>query len=174
MKNSSLKLDSESHLISQALEGNTQAVDFLYNRYLNVIYNYVYYRVGNKHDTEKLTEKIFLNVFDRLHQYPKSVYFLAWILKFASKEVARFQRAKKSETHEPIEYYLSDEQEQLMKALKSLNEKSYQFVIARFFNGLTEQATAEILGVNVQNVDNLQVQALKALEKLLKKDRQNG
>ncbi|MCB9135477.1 MAG: RNA polymerase sigma factor [Anaerolineales bacterium] len=174
MNNNAPKPDAESLLISQALDGSTQAVDVLYNRYLNLVYNYVYYRIGQKRDTEELTEKIFIKAFEHLRKYPKREYFLAWILKFASQEVRRFQTTAIEKKIEAPDLYLSDEQEKLMRVLKSLNEKSYQFVVARFFNGLSEQATGKILGITLEQFDDTQFQAIKALEKLLKKDGQNG
>lgn len=174
MNTTSSQLDAEQLLISQAREGNTQAVDVLYNRYLNLVYNYVYYQIGNKRDTEKLSEEIFIKVFDRLDKYSQKEHFLGWILKFASKEVAQYKKVKKGEELEFSEYYLNEEQEHLIKALRSLNEKSYQFVVARFFNGLTEQGTVEILGLSLDKFDDAQLQAIQAIEKLLKKDGQNG
>ena len=169
--------DAESHLIAQAIDGDAKSIAILYDRYLNQLFNYVYYRIGNGKETELLTEKIFITLFKNLPRYQKEgkgKHFLAWVFDMANHEIDRHLR-----THPKVKYaasddYLEEEQEAIVKALRSLDKKSYQFIVSRFFNGLTNRDTARILGINEESVHQTQLKALKALAKSIKKDGQNG
>lgn len=177
MEKPSLSPDSESLLISQAIDGDARAVGVLYDRYLNLVYNYVYYRIGRPVETEQVTERIFYKVFDNLYRFPKEGKghgFLTWIFKFASQEVTRFQKKHPSLGNDMQETFQDIQQENLIRALKKLDETDYQLVVSRFFNGLNVEATAKLVGTTSEQIKIFQLRAIKALEKLMKKDGQNG
>ena len=177
MEHHSTPPDAESHLIAQAIDGDAKSIAILYDRYLNQLFNYVYYRVGNGEETELLTEKIFIKLFENLPRYQKEEkrkHFLAWVFNIANQEIDRYLRTHPKAKHDISDDYLDEEQEAIVKALRSLDKKSYQFIVSRFFNGLTNLDTARILGINEESVHQTQLKALKALAKTIKKDGQNG
>ncbi|MYI40766.1 MAG: hypothetical protein F4063_02110, partial [Chloroflexi bacterium] len=58
----------EAELVALA-KTDRDAFGELYERYLDKMYSYVYYRTGNSHDTEDLTAKVFLRAFARIGKY---------------------------------------------------------------------------------------------------------
>ena len=57
----------ETTLVEQA-KTDPEAFGLLYERYVDRIYNYIYYRTGNQHDAEDLTAKVF---FQALNHIPR-------------------------------------------------------------------------------------------------------
>ena len=56
----------------------------IYERYLDKIYNYIYYRTGNQQDAEDLTAKVFYRAMSHIDNYiDKGVPFQAWLYRIA-------------------------------------------------------------------------------------------
>ena len=53
----------ESQLIQYAKDGDSEAFGELYERYLQVIFRFVYSRLNDRLDAEDLTEEIFIRVW---------------------------------------------------------------------------------------------------------------
>ena len=52
----------DAQLLMQALAGDAAAFGDLYERYLDAIYHYVFYRVNGRQEVEDLTEGVFLRL----------------------------------------------------------------------------------------------------------------
>jgi RNA polymerase sigma factor (sigma-70 family) len=177
MEKRSTSPDAENLLISQAIEGDKRSMGVLYDRYLNLVYNYVYYRIGTSYDTELVTEKIFLKVFQKLYLYPKEgkgKHFLAWVFKLASQELDVYLTKHPKINNKVSEDFLDEKQEEVVRALRLLDDQDYQFIVSRFFNGLNDHDLANIIGVRTEKINDVQLKALQALEKRIKKDGQDG
>ena len=49
----------ENEILMQASQGDKDAFGYLYERYVERIFNYVFYRTGNVHDAEDITARVF-------------------------------------------------------------------------------------------------------------------
>ncbi|GAB4580088.1 MAG: sigma-70 family RNA polymerase sigma factor [Anaerolineales bacterium] len=177
MAQPSTSIDAEAQLISRAAAGDVKSFGVLYDRYLNIVYNYVYYRLGTVKDTEIVTENIFLAVYENLHQFvkkEKSQHFSTWVLKLANTEIKRYLKKHPELKNRISDDILTKQQEIILNALRSLDELYYQFIVSRYFNGLSDKETARMIGVEMDAINLLQLNALQALEKQMKKDGQNG
>jgi len=177
MDKHSSSADAEMLLILRAVEGDAKSFGILYDRYLNLVYNYVYYRLGVTKDTELVTEKIFIKVFEKLDRFPKEgkgKHFLAWVFKLASHEINAYIKKHPELKNKISDDFLDKQQEIIINALRGLNDQDYQFIVSRFFNGLTNKDTANIIGVQLEKINLVQLKALQALEKQIEKDGQNG
>ena len=56
-------------LVVRAQSGNTAAFGSLYERYMEQIYRYVYYRVSDRDEAQDLTETIFVKAWEALPRY---------------------------------------------------------------------------------------------------------
>ncbi len=179
---------SDQKLLQQSASGNQDAFGELYERYLEQIYRYVYYRVMDVHEAEDLTEAVFLRAWERLQskQARKEVEnFSAWIYRIAHNLVIDHHRKK---TPEPLDTDSSAEysqaltpgaeievqqrldQQSLAAALEELDEPMQRVVILRFLNHLSHAEVAAVLGLSEGNVRVLQFRALKRLKVLLSED----
>jgi RNA polymerase sigma-70 factor (ECF subfamily) len=82
----------EAALVEQA-KSDPDAFGLLYERYINKIYNYVYYRTGNHHDAEDLTAKVFYQALRHIPRYvQRGAPFSSWLYRIAHNLVANWHR----------------------------------------------------------------------------------
>jgi RNA polymerase sigma-70 factor (ECF subfamily) len=75
---------AEADLITKAIAGDREAFGTLYERYLTIIYRYVFYRLGDEHDAEDLTEMVFVRAWEALGRYRTTeAPFSAWLYRIA-------------------------------------------------------------------------------------------
>ena len=85
---------NEADVLLRASQGNREAFGELYERYIERIFNYVYYRTGNTHDAEDLTARVFQRAMNHIHNYTdRGVPFSAWLYRIAHNLVANWHRA---------------------------------------------------------------------------------
>ncbi len=83
---------SDAELVAQAKEDST-AFGALYERYVNQIYNYIYYRVGNHQDAEDLTARTFFRALKHIGNYEdRGAPVSAWFYRIAHNLVANWHR----------------------------------------------------------------------------------
>jgi RNA polymerase sigma-70 factor (ECF subfamily) len=82
----------EPGLVERA-KTDPEAFGLLYERYIDKIYNYVYYRTGNHHDAEDLTARVFHQALHHLPRYRhRGAPFSAWLYRIAHNLVANWYR----------------------------------------------------------------------------------
>ncbi len=150
----------ERQLIKKAQE-NTQAFEELYNHYLPKIYGFLLNRTGQKELAEDLTSEVFAKALANLTKYnDRGIAFSAWLFKIARNTLIDWSRKKKEILVEKI----ADESEKqpekqalrsleldekkilIRKTLNHLPEK-YQTVLSlKFFEELSNDEIAEVVG----------------------------
>jgi RNA polymerase sigma-70 factor (ECF subfamily) len=83
---------SDSELVEQAKQ-DPSAFGLLYERYVNKIYSYIYYRVGNHQDAEDLTSRTFFRALRHIGNYEdRGAPVSAWFYRIAHNLVANWHR----------------------------------------------------------------------------------
>src|SRR6187455_3524543 len=73
------------------------AFEELYRAHLRDVYSYAYYRVGNHHDAEDLTEQTFLQAyrhFERARRESDGRPLRPWLIRIAHNLAANYHRDK--------------------------------------------------------------------------------
>jgi len=79
--------------LAERAKSSSDAFGVLYDRHLRRIYNYVYYRVGQKAEAEDLTERVFMQALENLPRYQnRGAPFSAWLFRIAHNLVANWHR----------------------------------------------------------------------------------
>ncbi|MCL4261035.1 MAG: hypothetical protein KJZ52_10455, partial [Anaerolineales bacterium] len=60
---------NEDETLARASQGDRDAFGLLYEKYIDRIFNYVYYRTGNLHDAEDLTARVFQRAMNHIENY---------------------------------------------------------------------------------------------------------
>lgn len=95
--------EQESTLVERAKD-SPDAFGELYERYVDRIYHYIYYRVGNTNEAEDLTARVFLRVLKALPRYvDRGAPFASWLYKIAHNLVANFHRDQAKRRNLPID-----------------------------------------------------------------------
>jgi RNA polymerase sigma-70 factor (ECF subfamily) len=173
-----------SALVELAQQGDAEAFGMLYERYVDLVYRYVYVRVGSTHLAEDLTSETFVRALRRMDSFSwQGRDIAAWFITIARNLItdnaksARFrmevstadmldadQRADAAPDDEVLQR-LRDTR--LIEAVKGLKPEQAECVVLRFLQGLTLAETAKILGKTEGAVKQLQLRAVRALHREL-------
>jgi len=94
---------SDDDLAEQA-KASGDAFGVLYERHLRRIYNYVYYRIGQRAEAEDLTERVFMQALESLPRYQhRGAPFSAWLFRIAHNLVANWHRDTGRHPSAPLE-----------------------------------------------------------------------
>ncbi len=151
----------------------------LYERYLQKIYNYVYYRTGNVHDAEDLTAKVFFRALSHISNYvEKGVPFQAWLYRIAHNLVANWHRDQGRRKIIALDEYVShplkseapdrlteerEERNQLLEAVRRLPEDRQQLLLLKFVEQMSNREIGAIMGRTEGAVKSLYHRTLLAL-----------
>lgn len=152
-----LKRLDDLELVELAQSGDKDAFGELYERYLDKIYNYVYYRTGNHHDAEDLTARVFSRAMHHIEAYTdRGVPFQAWLYRIAHNLVANWHRDRGRRKIVPLDEFIAgglrsdapdrqaednEERETLLTAIRQLPEDRQQLLILKF---VEHKSNAEI------------------------------
>ncbi len=85
-------LADEVALVEEA-KTDPDAFGLLYERYVEKIYSYIFYRTGNHHDAEDLTAKVFHQALNHIPRYvQRGAPFSSWLYRIAHNLVANWHR----------------------------------------------------------------------------------
>lgn len=166
----------------RAAQADRAAFGVLYRRYLDPIYAYCFYLLGDHHDAEDATERTFLAALAAVDQFRhEGATFRAWLFRIAHNQLANALRARSrhrtdaldrvaepAATDDPARLVsMADDARRLRAAVASLSDDRRQVVIMRFADGLTAREIGAVLGRSEGAVRVLQHRALRDLAALL-------
>lgn len=179
-----------AELVARAQNGDAEAFGALYDRYVDLVYRYVFYRVASRQLTEDLVSETFLRALRRIGSFTwQGRDFAAWLVTIARNLIAdhyksgRFRlevttddivgAASGRPTHAagPENQVLeSMTNETLLKAVKQLNPEQQECIVLRFLQGFSVSETAQAMGKNEGAIKALQYRAVRALARMLPAD----
>ena len=181
--------DMEDTDLVEYAKDDKEAFGEIYERYLDKIYNYIYYRTGNQQDAEDLTAKVFYRAMAHIENYvDKGVPFQAWLYRIAHNLVANFHRDKGRRKIIPLDDYVahtlrteapdkqaeSSEQEAiLMDAIRRLPADRQQLIILKFIEQKSNQEIGEIMGRTEGAIKSLYHRTLLSLRDELQLQQMN-
>ena len=91
------KMDrTDQELLGRALDGDTEAFGDLYERYLDEIQRFVFYRVADRFEAEDLTEVVFIKAWEALPRFESSnVNLRAWLYRIAHNTIIDHYRTRR-------------------------------------------------------------------------------
>ncbi len=156
-----------------AKAGDMDAVRFLYLRYKDNVYGFVLSIVREPHEAEDITQQVFMKLMSSINKYePRSVPFMAWILRVARNVAIDHLRRCRTVTTEAMPELSSDEDESsrdrrwsLQAALSALPEDQRNVVVLRHLVGLTPGEIAERTGRGESSIHGLHHRGRQALKR---------
>jgi len=175
-------------IVARAQSGDADAFGELYDRYVDVVYRYIYYRVSNATLAEDLTSETFIRALRRITSYTwQGRDFGAWLVTIARNLIAdhfksgRYRLevatsdlveagADRREDGPENEVLSAITNEALLEAVKALGPEQQECISLRFLQGMSVAETAAIMGKNEGAIKALQYRAVKSLSRLLPED----
>ena len=175
-----LDLDyNEEDILSRASQGDRDAFGQLYERYVERIFNYVYYRTGNVHDAEDLTARVFQRAMNHIKNYTdRGVPFSAWLYRIAHNLVANWHRDRSRKQEIPLDdlpilqtkgdhpeknLVRSQEQDALLRMIRKLPGERQNLLILKFVENMSNAEIGAIMGRSEGAVKSLYHRTLLAL-----------
>jgi RNA polymerase sigma-70 factor, ECF subfamily len=172
---------SDEQLLVSASQGDLDAFGSLYERYVERIYNYIYYRTGSTYDSEDLTERVFMRAMRHIGNYhDRGLPFSAWLYRIAHNLVANWHRDNNRRKEIPLdegvisyrhgehpetELLRLEERERLLRAIRSLPAERQQLLILKFVEHLSNAEIGQIMGRTEGAVKSLYHRTLIAVRR---------
>ena len=156
----------------------------LYRAHLRDVYSYSYYRVGNHHDAEDLTEQTFLQAyrhFERAVDESDGRPLRPWLIRIAHNLAANLYRDRARRPQTPIDdtTMLSavhttedlvegrDELSRILEGIEELPDDRREALIMRFALGMDNREIARAMGRSDGATKVLIHRAIKQLEEIV-------
>lgn len=173
-------------LVARAREGDPEAFGQLYDRYVELIYRYISYRVAAPVVAEDLTSETFLRALRKLGSFTwQGRDFGAWLVTIARNLVAdhyksgRYRlevstadmvdadRVEAGPEHAVLGWVTTTT---VLDAVRRLGPEQQECVVLRFLHGLSVAEAALAMGKSQGAVKALQYRAVRSLARLLPAD----
>jgi RNA polymerase sigma-70 factor, ECF subfamily len=172
-------------LVRATQEGDVDAFGRLFDRYHDVVFRFVFYRLGDRGVAEDLTQETFVRAFRRISSVSYQGRDIgAWFVTIARNLVLdhvkssryRLEQATPEitdvapDSHRPgpeSEVIAGATHEELLRCVAKLGEDQQECITLRFLQGLSVSETAHIMGRNEGAVKALQHRAVRRLAQLL-------
>jgi len=170
---------NEEEVLLRASQDDREAFGLLYERYIDRIFNYVYYRTGNIHDAEDLTARVFQRAMNHIRNYTdRGVPFSAWLYRIAHNLVANWHRDRSRKQEIPLDdlpvasarmdhpessLVRSQEQDSLLRLIRQLPAERQTLLILKFVENMSNAEIGQIMGRSEGAVKSLYHRTLLAL-----------
>ena len=180
-----MEKESEETLVERAKE-DPAAFGILYKRYVRKIYSYVYCRIGNRHDAEDLTARIFHHALANIDRYEsRGLPFSAWLYRIAHNLVANWLRDRSRRRVISLDELVlieqrgvsvlehqaeaNEEREALFEAIRRLPADYQQLLILKLMEGMSNVEIGQVMGRSEGAIKSLYFRTLIALREDLEK-----
>ena len=165
-----------------AAQADRAAFGVLYRRYLDRVYGYTFYLLGDHHDAEDATERTFVAALAAIGGFrDEGASFRAWLFRIAHNQVANAWRRRDRHPTAPLDLVdepvaeddpaaalaADEDARRLRRALAGLSADRRQVLVLRFVDGLSAREIGAVLDRSEGAVRVLQHRALRELEALL-------
>jgi RNA polymerase sigma-70 factor (ECF subfamily) len=154
----------------------------LYDRFVERVYRYLYFRTGSHPEAEDLTEQVFLKAWEAIGRYRwQGRPFLAWLYRLAHNSHIDYVRSQRPTTSlnnddRPIELDSPAAAVELARALDAdllahalgeLTIDQQQVIVMKFIDGLDNEQIAHTMDKREGAIRALQMRALLSLRRVL-------
>lgn len=173
--------------VRRAQEGDTDAFGLIYERYVDTVFRFVYFRVGSRPLAEDLVQEAFVRALKRITSFTWQGRDLgAWLVTIARNLVAdhfksgRFRlevttgdvldsdehdRSPEGNPAQAVVDHITNVE--LLEAVKQLAPEQQQCLVYRFLRQYSVQETAAAMDKNEGAIKALQYRAVRALARQL-------
>ncbi len=177
-------VDEERLLVRRATRHDREAFAQLYDRFVDKIFKYIYYKVGTRAEAEDLTAQVFMKAWQAIGHYRwMDRPFAAWLYRIAHNSVVDYFRTRRDVSSLEEMPYLEQENvatldeltqqrmtaDVLRRAISRLTQDQQRVIILRFIEGYSTEQVALILSKQPGAVRTLQHRALAGLSNIFRK-----
>lgn len=154
-------LISDNDLVTSIQQGKTENFVELYEKYVKKIFDFIFFKVGNKQDAEDLTSDTFLKAFDKIKTFnpQKNIQFSSRLYSIARNTTIDFFRQNHTDYPEytrledqSVEIDMlqgiqdRDKLHQILQFLDTLGTEKKEIFLLRVWNEMSYDEIAHITG----------------------------
>lgn len=177
---------SDEELVAEYIANkNSVAFSCIYDRYVSMVYRFIYSRVGNRSWAEDLTSETFMSLLEVLPAFRQDSTLKSFIFGIAVNKIRQFWNFKRIKGMDVLdqelseEYYVFDEDvseeevenlevnQAINSILKELPDNYSKVLKLRFLESASVKLSAQKLGISEENVRIIQHRAIKKARELL-------
>jgi RNA polymerase sigma-70 factor (ECF subfamily) len=181
---SSAEREEDAALARRAGSGEVEAFGVLYDRYVDAVYRYVFYRVRNEAEAEDVTSDVFMRALRAIPKYEPRQAFLAWLYRIARNAVidrSRRRAARQQVSFEdalahphadhvvtPDEGLLAGSDASVVRrAMERLTPLQQEILVLRYVEGFDTKTISKLVGKADGTIRGIEFRALTALRALI-------
>ena len=176
--------DEDAALARRASSGEAEAFGVLYDRYVDQVYRYVFYRVRNEAEAEDVTSDVFMRALRAIPKYEPRQAFLAWLYRIARNAVIDRSRRQKARTQVSFEDALAhpmgdqtvdpnagllagSDAAVVRAAMQQLTPLQQEILVLRYVEGYDTKTISQLVGKRDGTIRGIEFRALKQLRALI-------
>ena len=177
---SSDKQVDEPDLARRAASGDRRAFAALYDRHVDAVYRYAYFRLRVHAEAEDVTSEVFHRALVAIPRFEPRRPFLAFLYTIARNVITdRMRRERPQASYEDALAHPSeapgpeelasagDEVRRLRAAVAQLTTLQQEVIVLRYLEGRSTKETAVVIGKSESTIRGIQMRALAALRDLV-------
>jgi RNA polymerase sigma-70 factor (ECF subfamily) len=154
----------------------------MYEDYFPKVYNFIFYRLLHKQDSEDLVSEVFLKVARNIFTFDAQKASLnTWIFTIARNTLTDYFRRRKTNASldncgdaflgidfaEQFEAIENDNRKSVYKALMQLDDRSRQIMALKYFAELNNREISRLTGINESTVSTICLRGREKMRKYL-------
>lgn len=149
----------DASLVTRCQQGKSADFAKLYDKYIEKIYRFIYWRVQHKETAEDLTSQVFMKALNQIDSYDETKStFATWIYRIARNTVIDHYRTMKQSVDIDDYWSLSDtvdiardaevrdKLQEVDQYLSHLSADQREIVLLRVWHGFSYKEIAELIG----------------------------
>jgi len=181
---SSAEREEDAALARRAASGEAEAFGVLYDRYVDAVYRYVFYRVRNEAEAEDVTSDVFMRALRAIPKYEPRQAFLAWLYRIARNAVIDRSRRKAARQQVSFEDALAhpnadrvvnpdagllagSDASVVRVAMQQLTPLQQEILVLRYVEGYDTKTISKLVGKRDGTIRGIEFRALSALRALI-------
>lgn len=167
-------------ILRRAQDGETEAFGLIYDHFSEKIYRFIYFRVGHKEIAEDVLSDTFVKAWQKINQINSPEALSGWLYQIARNNIIDYYRLKKETVAlEEVSNTLEDlintvdtvsaslQQKKILDKLNELTDEQQQVIRYRFFEDLSNEEIAYVMGKSEGAIRVIQHRAIMRLKELL-------
>jgi RNA polymerase sigma-70 factor (ECF subfamily) len=180
----SAEREEDAALARRAASGEAEAFGALYDRYVDSVYRYVFYRVRNEAEAEDVTSDVFMKALRAMPKYEPRQAFLAWLYRIARNAV--IDRSRRHASREQVSFedalahpnadqvvnpdtriLAGSDASVVRQAMQQLTPLQQEILVLRDVEGVDTKTISKLVGKRDGTIRGIEFRALAALRVLI-------
>jgi RNA polymerase sigma-70 factor (ECF subfamily) len=167
-------------ILKKAQNGDREAFALIYEHFSDKIYRFIYFRVGHKEIAEDVLSDTFVKSWQKINQINSPEALAGWLYQIARNNIIDYYRIKKDTVSlEDVAETLQDlvspvdtinaslQQKRILDVLNQLTSEQQEVIKYRFFEDLSNEEIAYVMGKTIGAIRVIQHRAITKLKELL-------